>query len=66
MAICLHIPLFSGIGDSSQLPLTCEFLVKHFELVDELLTDGSEDVSRGDNSISLNSYEQLGNVWVSN
>lgn len=49
----LHIALLASVGDTSQLPLTCELLMQHLELVDKFLTHRSEDIAGRDGPICL-------------
>lgn len=62
LAVGLHVTLLSRVRNTPQLPLSCELLVQHFELVDELLAYGSKDVSGRDGPVCLDTDEQLGDV----
>lgn len=62
----LHIALLSSVGDTSQLPLSCELLMQHLELVDEFLTDGRKHVAGRNGAICLDTDEELRDVGVSN
>lgn len=62
----LHVALLSCVGDTSQLPLSCELLMQHLELVDEFLTDGRKHVAGRDGAIRLDTDEELRDVGVSN
>jgi hypothetical protein len=61
----LHVSLLTSVGNASQFPLSRELLMQHLELFNELLTDRSKDIARGDGSVCLDSYEKLRNIGVS-
>jgi hypothetical protein len=62
----LHVALLSGCCDTPQFPLSCELLVQHLELVDQLLTNRSKNIPRSDSPVRLNSDKKLRNVGVGN
>lgn len=65
-AIGLHVGLLASIGNAPQLPFSGELLMKHFKLIDELLTHRGEDVARGYRAVCLHTDEELGHVGVAN
>lgn len=62
----LHVPLLARVGNATQFPFSCEFLVKMLKLVDELLTYRHEYFTRRQGSVCLYSNEQLRNIGMSN
>lgn len=62
--VCLHVSLLAGVGDASQLPFSREFLVQHFELVDQLLANRREHISGRDSAVCLYAQKQLWYVGV--